>query len=275
MKKRLEESQQEKIAERFREHPLMKACRTTFTDFQAGMSYLLFSPVEVFVEAVEVIDDLFDESIDNEAYMNDLWNRLTIKYKLWHPGTPEEEIQTSVCSVFYTVAVSLAVCDESYYRVTLKEAILDEVYKHKSIVKHQEDTVVVHLATYANELKAWMDEYVKSDSYFSDEIEVALKGGQLFSRAVINPLKKTPIISKLHQLMDGKVKPKDVLMPIRAAIDAGAIRRPTDEEFYNEFGIDRVKGKSSINDYTNPDKTPYRGPDFEAMKAEFKEINEE
>jgi len=275
MKKRLEGSQQERIAERFRDHPLLKACHAAFTDFQAGMSYLLFSPVEVFVETVDVIDELFDEAIDNDVYISGLWNSLTIKYKLWLPGTPDDEVQTAVCSVFYTVAVSLSVCDESYYREKLKQAMLNELYKHKSIVKQQEDAVIVHLATYANELKVWMDEYVQSDYYFSDEIEAALKGEQLFSHAVNNPQKITPIIKKLHQLMEGKQKPKDVMMPIRAAMDAGAIRRPTDEEFCNEFGTDRVKGKSSINDYTNPDRSPYKGPDFEAMKTEFKTIIEE
>lgn len=275
MKKRLEEIQRERIAERFRDHPLLKACRAAFTDFQADMRYLLFSPVEVFVETVDIIDELFDEATDIDLYISELWNSLTIKYKLWLPGTPGEEVQTAVCSVFYTVAVSLSVCDESYYREKLKQAMLNEVYKHMSIVKQQEDAVIVHLAAYANELKVWMDEYVQSDYYFSDEIEAALKGEHIFAHVVNNPQKTTPIIEKLHQLMEGKQKPKDVMMPIRAAIDAGAIRRPTDEEFCNEFGVNRVKGKSSINDYTNPDKSPYHGPDYEAMKTEFITIIEE
>ena len=272
MNKRLIESLQERIAERYREHPLMKACRGAFTDYQADMNFLLFSPVEVFVEAADIIDGLFDEAVNDKDYVAGLWNRLTIKYKLWQPGTPGEEVQTAVCSVFYAVAVSLSVCDEGYFRETLKEAILDEVYRHKSIVKQQEDVVIVRLATYANELKTWMDEYVKSVSRFSDEIQAVIKGEPLFANAVINPQYSTAVISKLHQLMEGKEKPKDVMMPVRAAMDVGAIRRPTDEEFCNEFGHNRVKGKSSINDYTNPDKTPYSGPDFEAMKNEFREL---
>ena len=87
---------------------------------------------------------------------------------------------------------------------------------------------------------------------------------------VINPRKVDIIISRLHVLMEGKTKPKDVMMPIRAAIDAGVIRRPTSEEFYDEFGKERVKGKSSVDDYTNPDKTPYTGSDYLALVEEFK-----
>ena len=76
----------------------------------------------------------------------------------------------------------------------------------------------------------------------------------------------------LRQLMEGKQKPKDVLMPVRAAMDAGAIRRPTWEEFGLEFGAGRVKNKSSFSDYTNPDKQPYTGADFLAMKEKFRQL---
>ena len=43
-----------------------------------------------------------------------------------------------------------------------------------------------------------------------------------------------------------------------------------EEEFYDEFGKERVKGKSSVDDYTNPDKTPYTGSDYLALVEEFK-----
>ena len=76
----------------------------------------------------------------------------------------------------------------------------------------------------------------------------------------------------LRQLMEGKQKPKDVLMPVRAAMDAGVIRRPTWEEFVQEFGAYRLKSKSSFSDYTNPDKSPYTGADFEAMKSQFRQL---
>ena len=93
-----------------------------------------------------------------------------------------------------------------------------------------------------------------------------------FASAVVNMAKVNAIVDLLCQLMEGKTKPKDVMMPIRAAIDAGVIRRPTWEEFCSEFGKDRIKSKASFSDYTNPENKPYDGADFETMKEAFQAL---
>lgn len=93
-----------------------------------------------------------------------------------------------------------------------------------------------------------------------------------FTPAVIDTTKADAVIALLRQLMEGKTKPKDVLMPVRAAMDAGVIRRPTWEEFCQEFGSYRLKSKTSFSDYTNPDKSPYTGADFQMMKEKFRQL---
>ena len=96
-----------------------------------------------------------------------------------------------------------------------------------------------------------------------------------FASAVVNVAKVDAVVSLLRQLMEGKTKPKDVLMPVRAAMDAGVIRRPTWEEFCQEFGSYRLKSKTSFSDYTNPDKSPYTGADFQMMKEKFSQLMSE
>ena len=96
-----------------------------------------------------------------------------------------------------------------------------------------------------------------------------------FTPVVIDASKAPQVIILLRQLMEGKTKPKDVLMPVRAAMDAGVIRRPTWEEFYKEFGSYRLKSKTSFSDYTNPDKSPYTGADFQMMKEKFSQLMSE
>jgi hypothetical protein len=92
---------------------------------------------------------------------------------------------------------------------------------------------------------------------------------------VVNVAKVDAVVNLIRQLMEGKTKPKDVLMPVRAAMDAGVIRRPTWEEFYKEFGSYRLKSKTSFSDYTNPDKSPYTGADFQMMKEKFRQLMSE
>ena len=93
-----------------------------------------------------------------------------------------------------------------------------------------------------------------------------------FASAVVDAAKVDAIVVLLSQLMEGKTKPKDVMMPVRAAMEAGVIRRPTWEEFCGEFGKDRLKSKASFSGYTNPGNEPYNGADFETMKKAFQAL---
>lgn len=93
-----------------------------------------------------------------------------------------------------------------------------------------------------------------------------------FAAAVVNVEKTDAVVGLLCRLMVGKAKPKDVMMPVRAAMEAGVIRRPTWEEFCSEFGKDRIKSKASFSDYTNPGNEPYDGADFESMKEAFQAL---
>lgn len=63
--------------------------------------------------------------------------------------------------------------------------------------------------------------------------------------------KAEDIIALLRQYMSGidRSKPKDMMMPVRAAFDAGAIRKPTYSEFKEVFPRFAPKSKSSYTDY--------------------------
>ena len=100
----------------------------------------------------------------------------------------------------------------------------------------------------------------------------AITKPRTFASTVVDAQKVDAIVALLRQLMEGKTKPKDVLMPVRAAMEAGVIRRPTWEEFCQEFGSNRLKSKTSFSDYTNPDNKPYAGADFEMMKDKFRRL---
>lgn len=64
------------------------------------------------------------------------------------------------------------------------------------------------------------------------------------------------IIAQLHQMIDGCSAPMDAGMPIRAAIEAGIIRRPTWPEFIVEFP-DVCCARSTFERLTNPNNCTY------------------
>lgn len=80
------------------------------------------------------------------------------------------------------------------------------------------------------------------------------------------------IIEKIQNYVNGKSSPKDKMMPIRAAIEARVIRRPTLNEIKRVFGNDFI-AKSSYHNYTDPNKEPF-GHDkcFQLMVTEFEKL---
>lgn len=93
-----------------------------------------------------------------------------------------------------------------------------------------------------------------------------------FKRLVVKPECADKVVGRLHELSDGKLKPRDMLMPLRAAMEAGAIRRPTWAEYGSEFGFKRTS-KTSLSDYTDPTKNKFADePQFLAMVEDFRRL---
>ncbi len=93
-----------------------------------------------------------------------------------------------------------------------------------------------------------------------------------FMPVMLNKEKGRQVIALLHKNMDGKTKSKDLLRPVRAAMDAGAIRRPTMGEMCAEFGTVMKSKKTSISKYTDPQNTPFDDEQYIAMKKVFADI---
>lgn len=82
------------------------------------------------------------------------------------------------------------------------------------------------------------------------------------------------VLNRIKSLIEGKTSPKDKMMPIRAAIDAGVIRRPSFTEIQRAFGENFI-ANSSYHNYTNPDKHPFQAnPGFLLLVTEFKKLVE-
>ena len=83
-----------------------------------------------------------------------------------------------------------------------------------------------------------------------------------FRNAIKYSAKVDQIIAVLKQMMEGKTQARDIIRPIRAAMDIGLIRRPTFREFIETFHPEVHIAKSTFSDYTNPDNVPFVGDDL-------------
>ena len=91
-----------------------------------------------------------------------------------------------------------------------------------------------------------------------------------FRNAIKYSAKVDQIIAVLKQMMEGKTQARDIIRPIRAAMDVGLIRRPTFREFIETFQPEVHIAKSTFSDYTNPDNAPFMGDDlYDNIKEEL------
>ena len=91
-----------------------------------------------------------------------------------------------------------------------------------------------------------------------------------FRNAIKYSAKVDQIIAVLKQMMEGKTQARDIIRPIRAAMDIGLIRRPTFREFIETFHPEVHIAKSTFSDYTNPDNAPFVGDDlYDNIKEEL------
>lgn len=93
-----------------------------------------------------------------------------------------------------------------------------------------------------------------------------------FAQCVTYPQHAKAVIKKLHELIDDKVDDaKGIMMCIRAAMDAGAIVKPSFGQFCKEFGDEKLKSKTSFNDYTD-ERYKFNVKAFDLLKERFKEL---
>ena len=73
---------------------------------------------------------------------------------------------------------------------------------------------------------------------------------------VVKPCIADAFIELLNGYSEGKTSPKDLMRPVRAAVDAGVITRVSLHVFQEAFPLYKQISKSSYNNYLTPDTLP-------------------
>ena len=73
---------------------------------------------------------------------------------------------------------------------------------------------------------------------------------------VVKPCIADSFIELLNGYSEGKTSPKDLMRPVRAAVDAGVITRVSLHVFQEAFPLYKQISKSSYNNYPTPDTLP-------------------
>ena len=174
MQHRLSEKQREVIVEKYGSHPLYMTCRYAFKHSESVMHVLKFAPEEVFVEAVDVIDNVIVERDDLQDYLSLLRDELLTKIRRWEPKAQESELNMAVSSILYAVAEAVSsVRIQDYDDLA---TVLLRIVREKAVVSAMEHGKLLDdIAHYQEEMEEWMLDYLDEESFLSDDILKAIK----------------------------------------------------------------------------------------------------
>lgn len=115
---------------------------------------------------------------------------------------------------------------------------------------------------------SYPDDWMKPSTEVAEDVKKTSKAQQVAKQKIIPDF----VCEKIKSYQEGKTKPKDIVLPVRAAIEAGHMRRPTYDE-YDASGLKKVRSSSYYN-YTNmEDIGIYTGKEYERMLEEFKQLS--
>lgn len=285
MQNKLTQNQIKKVSETYRNHPLLIACRKTFECYDADMQGLLFAPEEIFLEAAIILDEILKEPDSAVDYVSGLWYHLKRKIKNWEPQAPQKELDKITGAILYVVAAVLCQHWQSFFNDELKDMILELARRIIKNDETEEERIIIELSRSAEGLDKWLNSYTESEDCLSEDIfelinvpTIKVEESPINSQQQIQNMKQQQIDSLLCQEIEAakaaEKGPKYILLPYKAAIEAGAISDTmTRDEFNSKYGCS--VSKSSFTEWirgTRDDDVYYEANEIEPIKQKFIEI---
>lgn len=100
--------------------------------------------------------------------------------------------------------------------------------------------------------------------------ENAILATKLFTSTLVDLRKASMVISLLYELTKGRKTAKSILCPLRAAIDAVVMDKPSYKDFIEVFGCKDIVSKSKYSEFLNPKYDGYRDVGlYKSAKVKF------
>lgn len=115
---------------------------------------------------------------------------------------------------------------------------------------------------------SYPDEWMNPSSEVVEEEKEASKAQQVAKQNIIPDF----VYEKIKSYQEGKTKPRDFMLPVRAAVEAGLMSRLTFED-YGATGLMNNLCDSSYYDYLKEDKIIYKIKEYQRILKDFKQLS--
>lgn len=115
---------------------------------------------------------------------------------------------------------------------------------------------------------SYPDDWMKPSREAAEEEKETSKAQQVAKQNIIPDF----VYEKIKSYQEGKTKPRDFMLPVRAAVEAGLMSRLTFED-YGATGLMNNQCDSSYHDYLKENKIIRNMKEYERMLEEFKQLS--
>ena len=171
MSRNLNPEEKEKLRDKYGEHIFFRLVNQSCKRYERGMRVFRFSPEDVFVEALNVLDDLKAPNRNNDDLCDTLWDDLFCDFRERGENIPDEELDKAVAIVLSVVTYCLVLLDSMRYNGWVGKL-------NKAMQEHYPNylTIQISIDMSANKIemdaiKDWLVEYMQTDNYLSEEVE--------------------------------------------------------------------------------------------------------
>lgn len=172
MRKLLTQNQIERLKERFRNEPLLKACQQTYRRYEESLEVLLVSPEDIFCLSVEVLDNILSYRDITQEYIDEIKSDIIVGIRRnWMSDAPPKEREMIANAALYVVAITMGFHWHSKYCYGIKEMLLHAIQGKQSFNGKEEKQIIYDIVKQAEGLDDWINNYADNVDYLSDEIE--------------------------------------------------------------------------------------------------------
>ena len=170
MSRNLNPEEKEKLRNKYGEHIYFRLVNQSCKKYERELRVFRLSPEDVFMETLNVLDDLKAPDRNNDDLCDTLWDDLYCEFRDRGDDIPEEELNKAVAIVLSMVTYCLVLLDDMRYN-GINAKLLFSLFEHYGSYSDIHHSIEPHaMKIGVNELKGWITEYMKCDTYMYDEV---------------------------------------------------------------------------------------------------------
>lgn len=176
MSKNLSPEEKGRIRDKYGRHPLLRLATQSCKRYEREMGTFRFSPEDVFLETLNVLDDLKAPDRAGDDLCDTLWDDLYCDFRSRGESLPEEELEKAVAVVMSMATYLLVLADLMCYNGLAGRLVMAISEHFKGYLEIQQNINYHAQKTGIAELQAWIAVYMGHDTYLSEEVEDCLEG---------------------------------------------------------------------------------------------------